>query len=114
MAKTPADYRKIVKITMAKLIKEAKASGKKFVTTDAFREASARWKLVKAGNDPEFSAGKSTPSTKKTAKKSSKKSMKCKSVKDILEIDGLCTECKILIKDALGKKSGTRKRKSTK
>ena len=110
MKKKEITYTGLVKVMMAKARKETSASGKPFDTKTAFSSAAARWKLVKDGNDPEFSQGKSVPGMKRTTSKKQKRMKKDAlggnnsqraTNEDLLHKVDLCPDCKINLKKFL-------------
>lgn len=115
MKKKEITYTDLVKVTMAKVRKDVAATGKQFDTKDAFSSAAARWKKIKDGLDDEYSQGKAALGMKRKSKKSSEsKGSQSKTIEDVLAKVDLCDDCKMRIRDFVGKPSkasGTRKRK---
>jgi len=70
MSKQEVNYIGLVSQVLKQARKDAEAAGKAFDQKQAMQSAAARWKVVKAGNDPEFAQGKGAPTRK--AKKDGK------------------------------------------
>jgi len=64
MSKQEVNYIGLVSQVLKQARKDAEAAGKAFDQKQAMQSAAARWKVVKAGNDPEFVQGKGAPTRK--------------------------------------------------
>jgi hypothetical protein len=64
MSKQEVSYIGLVSQVLKQARKDAETAGKVFNQKEAMQSAASRWKVVKAGNDPEFVPGKSAPTRK--------------------------------------------------
>jgi len=110
MSKKEVSYIGLVSQVLKQARKDAEVAGKAFDQKQAMQSAAARWKVVKAGNDPEFIQGKSAPTRK--AKKGSKAAplpghkrapytRKVKTVQDVLDMVDLCDDCRAKVQAAV-------------